>query len=219
MKSRIKRLLAAMAPLCGALILVAFGGYAPMASADNATDTPSAGLTSGIRDGSHDFDFLYGKWKMPNHRLLKRLAGSHDWEDFTSYDECRPLPGGIGDEDFYKTDHWKNFVGMTTRTYDPTTGLWRIYWVDNRFSGGVIEPPVVGKFEGNVGVFEGPDSFDGKPIIVRFTWIVNPKGSKAVADWAQAFSTDGGKTWETNWTNQIIPMGDAEAAAQFGPGI
>ena len=87
-----------------------------------ATGTPPADQTRAARDGSHDFDFLYGKWKMPNHRLVKRMADSHDWEDFMSYDECRPLPGGIGNEDFYKTDHWKGFVGMTTRTYDPKRG-------------------------------------------------------------------------------------------------
>lgn len=219
MHPRIKKILASMAPLCGAVILVAFSGYAPTVAANNATGLPPADQTRAARDGSHDFDFLYGKWKMPNHRLVKRMADSHDWEDFMSYDECRPLPGGIGNEDFYKTDHWKDFVGMTTRTYDPKTGLWRIYWVDNYFSGGVIEAPVVGKFEGNVGVFEAPDTFNGKPIIVRFTWTVNPKGSKVVANWEQAFSADGGKTWETNWKNEIIPMGDNEAAQKFGPGI
>ena len=208
-----------IAPLAAALLLMAFGGYGPAVMANNATGMPSDAKVTATRDGSHDFDFLYGKWKMPNHRLLKRLAGSHDWEDFMSYDECRPLPGGIGNEDFYKTDHWKGFVGMTTRTYDPKTGLWRIYWVDNRFSDGVIEPPVVGKFEGNVGIFEAPDTFDGKPIIVRFTWTVHPKNPQVAADWAQAFSEDGGKTWETNWTNQIIRMDDAEAAQHFGPGI
>jgi hypothetical protein len=205
--------------LASAMLFTAFGGYGPEALANNATGTPSDETTTATRDGSHDFDFLYGKWKMPNHRLLKRLANSHEWEDFMSYDECRPLPGGIGNEDFFKTAHWKDFVGMTTRTYDPKTGLWRIYWVDNRFSGGVIEPPVVGKFEGNVGIFEGPDTFDGKPIIVRFTWTVHPKGSSVTADWAQAFSTDGGKTWETNWTNQIIRMDDAEATRHFSPSI
>ena len=215
-----KRVLTAMAPLCGALILAAFGGYVPSALGNNATGTaPAEQPGPAVRDGSHDFDFLYGKWKMPNHRLVKRLADSHEWEDFMSYDECSPLPGGLGNQDFYKTDHWKNFLGMTTRTYDKKTGLWRLYWVDNFFSGGVMEQPVVGKFEGNVGVFEAPDSFNGKPIIVRFTWIVNPKGSKAVAHWAQAFSADGGKTWETNWTNEIIPMDDAEAAQHFGSGI
>ena len=214
-----KRLLTSMAPLCGAVILAAFGGYIPSASANNATGTPAAAPATPVRDGSHDFDFLYGKWRMPNHRLKKRLAGSNDWEDFVSYDECHPLPGGIGNEDFFKTDHWKDFMGMTVRTYDKTTGLWRLYWVDNYFSGGVIEAPVVGKFEGNVGVFEAPDTFDGKPIIVRFTWTVNPKGSKVVANWEQAFSADSGKTWETNWRNEIIPMDDAEAAQKFGPGI
>jgi hypothetical protein len=205
--------------LAAAMLFTAFGGYGSEALANNATGTPSDKTTIATRDGSHDFDFLYGKWKMPNHRLLKRLAGSHDWEDFMSYDECGPLPGGLGNQDFFKTDHWKDFLGMTTRTYDRKTGLWRLYWVDNYFSGGVIEAPVVGKFEGNVGVFEAPDTFDGKPIIVRFIWTVHPKGSPVAADWAQAFSTDGGKTWETNWTNQIIAMDASEAAQHFGPGI
>ena len=205
--------------LAAAMMLTAFGGYAPELLANNATGQVPTDQVTATRDGSHDFDFLYGKWKMPNHRLVKRLAGSHDWEDFMSYDECNPLPGGLGNEDFFKTDHWKGFVGMTTRTYDPKTGLWRLYWVDNTFSGGVIEAPVVGKFEGNVGVFEAPDTFDGRPIIVRFTWTVHPKGDKVVADWAQAFSADGGKTWETNWTNQIIRMDDTEAAQHFNPSI
>ena len=205
--------------LAAAMLLTAFGGYSPALLANNATGTAPDGKVTATRDGSHDFDFLFGKWKMPNHRLVKRLAGSHEWEDFMSYDECSPLPGGLGNQDFYRTDHWKDFLGMTTRTYDRKTGLWRLYWVDNYFSGGVIEAPVVGKFEGNVGVFEAPDTFDGKPIIVRFTWTVHPKGDKVAADWAQAFSADGGKTWETNWTNQIIAMSDAEAAQHFGPGI
>jgi hypothetical protein len=219
MRTRIKKILALFAPLCGAIILTAFDGYVPAALGDNVNGLPPADQRAQVRDGSHDFDFLYGKWKMPNHRLLKRLAGSHEWEDFMSYDECLPLPGGLGNEDFYKTDHWKDFVGMTTRTYDPNTGLWRLYWVDNRFSSGVIEPPVVGKFDGNVGVFEAPDTFEGKPIIVRFTWTKLGKGSKVVAHWEQSFSADGGKTWETNWTNDIIPMDDAEAAQKFGPSI
>lgn len=141
---------------------------------------------------------------MPNRRLTKRLAGSHDWVKFITCDEGHPLPGGIGNMDYWRTNYWKDFVGVTIRTYDPKTDLWRLYWVDNRFSAGVIQPPVVGRFHDNVGVFEGPDTFNGKPIIVRFTWKVNPKGSKVAATWNQAFSTDGGKTWETNWYNEFI---------------
>lgn len=89
----------------------------------------------------------------------------------------------------------------------------------NRFSAGVIQPPVVGKFQGNVGIFEGPDTYKGIPVVVRYTWtlnpapaatapqwekVLNPKGAPVAAKWEQAFSTDGGKTWETNWYNELI---------------
>ena len=186
---------------------------ASLATPNESTKTPAAT----VKDGSHDFDFIYGKWRMPNHRLKKRLADSHEWVDFITCDEGRPLPGGIGDIDDWKASYWKDFVGVTVRTYDPKTGLWRIYWVDNTFSEGVIGQPVVGKFEGNVGIFEGPDTFEGKPVLVRFTWTLhpaqsqtnwekalNPTGARVVAKWQQAYSTDGGKTWETNWYNEFI---------------
>jgi hypothetical protein len=186
-------------------IMLALGALAICSSGSAATpDDSTAAQPAAVRDGSHDFDFIYGKWRMPNHRLTKRLAGSHEWADFVSCDEAYPLPGGIGNIDYFKASYWKDFVGVTVRTYDPKTGLWRIYWVDNRFSGGVIQPPVVGKFDGNVGTFEGPDTFNGIPIIARFIWTVNPKGSKVAATWNQAFSTDGGKSWETNWYNELI---------------
>ena len=154
---------------------------------------------------------------MPNHRLTKRLAGSHDWQDFITCDEGNPLPGGIGNIDIWKTNYWRDFVLVTVRTYDAKSGLWRIYGVDNKFSGGVMEPPVVGKFDGNIGIFEGRDTYNGTPVLVRYTWTVdpkdtpaewekalNPKGAKVVAKWEQAFSADGGKTWETNWYNEFI---------------
>lgn len=173
-------------------------------AADARAEDAAAPGQPAVRDGSHDFDFIYGKWRMPNHRLLKRLAGSHEWTDFISCDEGGPLADGMGDMDTLRTNFWKDFVGITVRTYDPATGLWRIYWLDNRFSGGVIGTPVVGKFDGNVGVFTGDDTFNGKPIVVRFIWTKEPKGSEVVAKWEQAFSTDGGKTWETNWQNALI---------------
>jgi hypothetical protein len=183
-----------------------------------AADSPPE-QTGTVRDGSHDFDFIYGKWRMPNHRLKKRLAGSHDWVDFITCDEGAPLPGGIGDTDYWKASYWKDFVGVTFRTYNRAAGLWRIYWVDNRFSNGAIGTPVVGKFEGNVGVFKGEDIVDGVTTITRYTWTLNPTasqvtekwehelnpaGARIAAKWEQALSTDGGKTWETNWYNEFI---------------
>lgn len=187
--------------LGAALVLTAPGVHA--ADAAPASDQ-GAKPAAPVRDGSHDFDFEYGPWRMPNHRLVKRLVGSHDWEDFVTCDEGSPLPGGIGGMDIMRANYWKDFVGVTIRTYDPKMGLWRLYWVDNHYSGGVIGSPLTGRFEGNVGVFTGHDTYNGKPVTVRFIWTVNPKGSKAVAKWEQAFSADGGKTWETNWTNELI---------------
>src|SRR5580704_14398550 len=173
-----------------AAALLSFGALGSVVSL--AQTSPSQGLsksaTAGESAGLHAFDFIYGKWRMPNHRLTKRLAGSHEWDDFISCDEASPLPGGVGDIDYFKASYWKDFVGVTIRTYDPKTGLWRIYWVDNRFSEGIIQPPVVGKFGGNVGIFEGPDKFDGTPIIVRFTWTVNPRGLQASDQWEKALN-------------------------------
>jgi hypothetical protein len=182
------------------VLLAAIGCAVPAHSAQNKGQSTAPE----VHDGSHDFDFLYGKWRMPNHRLVKRLAGSHEWDDFVTCDEGKPLPGGIGDMDIMRANYWPNFVGVTVRTYDAQSGLWRLYWFDNQFSHGVMDPPLEGKFNGNVGVFKANSTFDGKPIIMRFIWTINPKGSKVVAKWEQAFSADGGKTWETNWQNELI---------------
>jgi hypothetical protein len=184
-----------------------FGALACVAASVYA-ESPATTAGPAVRDGSHDFDFEMGKWKMHNRRLAKKFAGSHDWVEFDSYSEAHQMPGVIGDEDVYRTDYFKKgFVGLTYRLYDPRTGLWSIYWVDSLSMQGTFLPPVVGKFTGNVGVFEGPDTYDGKSIVVRYTWTVNPKDSPITAHFEQAFSEDGGKTWEANFTNDLMPAG------------
>ena len=64
-----------------------------------------------------------------------------------------------------------------------------------------MDKPVVGRFNGNfngsVGTFLAQDTLDGKPIEVRFIWKAHPDSNPT---WEQAFSPDGGITWETNWT-------------------
>ena len=141
------------------------------------------------------FDFLMGRWQIHNRRLVKRLQGSNEWQEFEASSVCGALPGRLGNQDEYRTDFWQGFVGLSLRFFDPKSGRWSIYWIDNR--GSALQPPVIGAFAGDVGVFEGSDRYQDRPILVRFTWsrITTPHPR-----WEQAFSADGGKSWETNWT-------------------
>ncbi len=150
------------------------------------------------RDGSHDFDFWAGRWRIRNERLVKRLQGCTDWETFDATVDAWLLPGGLGNMDTYRTEHWPGYVGMSLRLYDPRARQWSIYWVSNQT--GVLEPPVVGSFSNGVGVFEGRDVLEGRPIVVRFTWSdITETGVR----WEQAFSPDEGHTWEKNWIMEM----------------
>ncbi len=157
-------------------------------------------------DGSRDFDFWMGYWKVHNRRLQERLKESTTWDEFEATVVARPLLGGVGNEDVYRTDFAGGFTGMSFRYFDRATRKWSIYWADSRR--GTLEPPVVGSFSGDGGVFEGADFFEGRPIRVRFTWsrVTTPS-----PHWEQAFSEDGGKTWETNWVMDMTRDDGVEA--------
>ena len=83
----------------------------PAIAQQGAHRLASAPDQAAVRDGSHDFDFLHGKWRMPNHRLTKRLAGSHSWDDFISCDEDGPMTGGLGNMDVYPRQLLERFHG------------------------------------------------------------------------------------------------------------
>ena len=163
-------------------------------------------MRTALRDqtGMRDFDFWMGRWNVHNRRLRKRLAGSDEWEEFEAKVAARPLPDGLGNEDVYCTDFDGGFVGMSFRFFDPETGKWSIYWADSRRPG-LLDPPVIGSFAGDMGIFEGEDTFEGRPIVVRFLW---SGVTTSTPRWEQAFSADGGKTWETNWVMDFTPAGD-----------
>ncbi len=145
-------------------------------------------------DGRHDFDFYFGRWSVRNERLKERLRGCAEWDVFEATQECRPLLGGIGNVDDFATEWAAGYRGMTLRLFRPATRQWSIYWANDR--DGVLEPPVVGRFEHGVGTFFGRDEHRGTPVLARFVWSHITERS---ARWAQAFSTDEGQTWEENW--------------------
>ena len=148
-----------------------------------------------------DFDFLLGSWNVANRMLRRRLASSDDWEEFAATAVVRPILDGLGNEDVFRTEHDGGFVGMSFRFFDPEKRRWSIYWADSRRPG-ELDPPVVGCFEGDLGVFHGEDVHRGRPVLVRFTW---SRVTTESPRWEQAFSDDGGRTWETNWVMDFAP--------------
>ncbi len=151
--------------------------------------------------GLHDFDFWMGDWRIHHRRLKERLAGSHEWEEFEGTSSARKTMGGYGNMDDNVLDMPEgSYRAVSLRAYDTKTGTWAIWWLDGRDPFATLDPPVKGRFENGVGTFYADDTFKGKPIRVRFLWShITPIS----AHWEQAFSPDGGKTWETNWIMDI----------------
>ena len=140
-----------------------------------------------------DFDFLVGSWDVANRRLPKPLTDSHDWDEFPSTSQCRSVLGGTANFDEISAPA-RGFCALTLRLFDPERQEWSLYWASSRDSR--LQPPVTGRFADGTGTFYSHEIYNGTAIIVRFIWSgITPDSAR----WEQAFSTDDGKTWETNW--------------------
>lgn len=117
-----------------------------------------------------DFDFYTGNWKIRNKRLKTRLDNCTEWIEFEATQEMQLVLNGLGNVDyFHATFDGEPFEGMSIRYFDPKTKLWCIYWSDVTKTG-VLEPPVLGSFYDNLGVFYTKDVFKGEEILVKFEW-------------------------------------------------
>ena len=155
-----------------------------------------------MRDGRHDFDFFFGSWQQENRKRVTPLVPDDDeWVEFESFSEARPILGGLGNVDTFSAPQFPGrpgFEGFSLRLFEPETGLWRIWWAST-VGNGQIDPPVLGRFDDGVGLFECDDELEGVPLKVRFTW----KDITSVsAVWEQSFSFDDGATWDANWTTR-----------------
>jgi hypothetical protein len=162
------------------------------------TSSASGVATPTIEPGSavHDFDFYMGSWRIHHRRLKERLADSDEWQEFEGTSVAWPILGGAGNiDDNILELPAGTYRAISLRTFNPETNLWSIWWLDGR-NPGQLDPPVVGGFKDGIGTFQCGDTFNGKPIIVRFIWSnITPTSTR----WEQAFSPDGGETWEVNW--------------------
>jgi hypothetical protein len=151
--------------------------------------------TPGPRDGSHDFDFAHGRWKIRIRRLRSPLHGSKDWVELSGRSACRPFWDGAGNLDELSVDGPDGHVdAVTLRMYSPTARQWALHWATRKTAS--FGAPTVGEFRDGRGEFYDQEVWEGRTILVRYVWSGITRTS---AHFEQAFSDDGGKTWEVNW--------------------
>lgn len=154
-------------------------------------------------DAPSDFDFEIGDWRVHHRRLKDRLAGCTDWETFEGLSSTRKTLGGFGNvEDNQIFLPGGSYRAIAIRSFDREARTWSIWWLDGRFPG-TLDIPVVGQFRDGVGTFFADDTLNGVPIRIRFHWRISPEGNPR---WDQAFSPDGGVTWEVNWEMEFVRL-------------
>jgi len=146
-------------------------------------------------DGAHDFDFEFGTWKMHLSRLVKPLSGSTTWTEYDGPSVVRKVWEGRANLGEIALDGPAGHVqGLSLRLYNPQSREWNISFSNSK--DGALTPPVFGRFSGGRGEFFGQEVLDGRAIYVRFVFSeITPTSFR----FEQAFSADGGKTWEVNW--------------------
>ncbi|QDZ09217.1 hypothetical protein FPZ24_13505 [Sphingomonas panacisoli] len=154
-------------------------------------------VLSAARDGQKDFDFEIGTWTTSVRVLRNSLSGqTPDWAEYTGTSVVKPLLDGRANFVELSVAGAKGKIeGGSLRLYNPQTRQWSLNFASLR--NGMLTAPVYGGFgESKRGVFYGQDMVDGRAVMVRFViTLVSP----SEAHFDQAFSTDGGATWESNW--------------------
>jgi hypothetical protein len=160
-----------------------------------SAQAPASVAAPAMRDGSHDFDFELGEWTTHLKRLRHPLSGSTEWVEYQGTSVVRSLLEGRANVVELKVAGVAGRIeGLSLRLYEPQSHQWTLNFAN--IADGRLTVPVVGEFRDGVGRFYAQDSLGGRSILVRF--IISSTPARAWR-FEQAFSDDGGKTWEVNW--------------------
>jgi hypothetical protein len=171
--------------------------------AQAATSTRAA---SPRRDGSRDFDFEIGSWKTHFRLLAHPLTGSTEWLEYDGTTVVRKVWDGRANlVELVADGKAGHFEGLSLRLYDPVAHQWSLNFSNSR--AGTLGTPTVGEFRDGRGEFYDQESVNGRMVLVRFVISDATPGSCFVVSIAapnvcrfeQAYSDDGGRTWEVNW--------------------
>ena len=152
--------------------------------------------TTTQRDGQHDFDWEIGKWKTHVSRLKNPLSGSAPiWIEYEGITVVSKVWDGRANLVELEADSPAgHFQGASLRLYNPQSHQWSLNFVNSRVR--TMSLPTMGEFKNGRGEFYNQETLDDRSIFVRFIiYDITPNS----CHFEQAFSSDGGKTWEVNW--------------------
>lgn len=158
-----------------------------------ATAEPPAAPAA--RDGQHDFDFNFGTWKTHVKRLLHPLTGETTWAEYDGTSVVSKVWNGRASVLELAVDGPAGHIeGLGLRLYNPQSHQWSLNWASGGY--GEFDQPMIGQFAAGRGEFVDHELFSGRSILARNAFSdISPD----FARFEQAFSEDGGRSWETNW--------------------
>lgn len=170
---------------------------------------PALAQETAARDGQQDFDFEIGSWTTRLSRLQAPLTGSSTWVEYTGTTVVRKVWDGRANlVELDVAGPAGRIEGLSLRLYNPQSRQWTLNFSNAR--GGTLAEPMTGEFLDGRGEFYSQEEFNGRMILVRFViTVIDPDTCR----FQQAFSDDGGRTWEVNWiaTDTRVP-GSAESS-------
>jgi hypothetical protein len=182
--------------LFGLMLIATILMFSPIAvTAQSPTLRAATPSEAAMRDGQHDFDFSIGTWKTHITRLQKPLSGSTTWVKMEGTKTERKIWNGRAHLEEIEADGPTGHMeGLTLFLYNPQAHQWSQTFASSR--DGTLGAPLIGAFKNGRGEFLGQDTFNDKAILVRAIWSDITQDSHK---FEQAFSNDGGKTWEINF--------------------
>jgi hypothetical protein len=178
--------------LAGILVVIAqpLHGFAQQNS-----EASTNSLQHTERDGQHDFDFEIGIWRTHLRRLLHPLTGSTRWVEYEGTSVVRTVWSDRANlVELVAEGPTGHFEGLNLRMYNPESHQWSLNFATS--NNGTLSQPTIGEFKNGRGEFFDQETVNGRAILVRFVISdITPDSCR----FEQAFSEDGGKTWEVNW--------------------
>jgi len=147
------------------------------------------------RDGQKDFDFEIGVWKTSLRRLVKPLTGSTTWVEYSGTTKVSKVWNGKANlVELDVIGPAGHIEALSLRLYNPESRQWSLNFSNS--AGGTMSVPTIGEFKNGRGEFYNQETLGARSIFVKFViWCDNPD----TCHFEQAFSADGGKSWEVNW--------------------